>query len=73
MKLNLNLTMKISKSRLLHNFLVIDGSIKSGDHITSKITGKSYEIKDVGLLRPNEVGVPSLYVTNLNCFKRIQS
>lgn len=39
---------------------IVDGSIQSGDNITSKLTSKSYEIKDVGLLRPNEVNVPSL-------------
>jgi len=39
---------------------VIDGSIRIGDHITSHATKKSYEIKDVGILRPNEVSVSSL-------------
>ena len=39
---------------------VIDGKLRVGDHITSKLTNKSYEVKDVGVLRPNEVGVSSL-------------
>jgi len=40
---------------------VIDGQVKVGDEVTSKFTGKSYQVKQVGLLRPNEVPVPSLH------------
>ena len=39
---------------------VIDGVIRNGDAISAKHTGKSYEIKDLGILRPNEVGLSSL-------------
>jgi len=39
---------------------VIDGSVRVGDHVTSNHTKKSYEVKDVGVLRPNEVSVSSL-------------
>lgn len=39
---------------------VSDGSIQKGDSISSMHTGKSYEIRDLGLLRPNEVSVPAL-------------
>lgn len=39
---------------------VIDGSIRTGESITSMHTSKSYEIKDLGILRPNEVSLPSL-------------
>lgn len=39
---------------------VIDGMIRSGDFISAKHTGKSYEIKDLGILRPNEVSLPCL-------------
>lgn len=39
---------------------VVDGSVRVGDSITSKHTGKSYEIKDVGVLRPNEVSLSHL-------------
>ncbi|KAI9555191.1 hypothetical protein GHT06_017706 [Daphnia sinensis] len=39
---------------------VIDGVIRSGDSISAKHTGKSYEIKDLGILRPNEVSLPCI-------------
>ncbi len=39
---------------------VIDGQITAGDELTSKLTGKSYQVKHVGVLRPNEIPVPSL-------------
>ena len=39
---------------------VIDGSIQPGESISSMHTGKSYEIKDLGILRPNEVSISRL-------------
>ncbi len=39
---------------------VIDGSIQAGESISSIHTGKSYEIKDLGILRPNEVSISCL-------------
>ncbi|XP_068226597.1 translation factor GUF1, mitochondrial isoform X2 [Palaemon carinicauda] len=41
--------------------LVVDGEIKKGDHISSSHTGKSYEVKELGILTPKEVLVPQLY------------
>ncbi|XP_046437702.1 translation factor Guf1, mitochondrial-like [Daphnia pulex] len=39
---------------------VIDGIIRNGDAISAKHTGKSYEIKDLGILQPNEVSLSCL-------------
>jgi len=39
---------------------VIDGMIRHGDSISAKHTGKSYEIKDLGILQPNEVSLSCL-------------
>ncbi|XP_057366603.1 translation factor Guf1, mitochondrial-like [Daphnia carinata] len=39
---------------------VIDGVIRSGDSVSAKHTGKSYEIKELGILRPNEVSLSCL-------------
>ena len=39
---------------------LVDGALKVGDCVTSKMTDKSYEIKHIGILRPNEIPVPSL-------------
>ncbi|XP_068085950.1 translation factor GUF1 homolog, mitochondrial isoform X2 [Anabrus simplex] len=39
---------------------ITDGSLAPGDEITSVHSGKSYEVRDVGLLRPHEESAPRL-------------
>lgn len=39
---------------------VVDGVLKKGDNIQSCYTQKSYEIKDVAYLSPEEIPVPTL-------------
>ncbi|XP_066941460.1 translation factor Guf1, mitochondrial [Macrobrachium rosenbergii] len=41
--------------------LVVDGTVRKGDHISSAHTSKSYEVKEVGILTPKEASVPQLY------------
>lgn len=41
--------------------LVVDGTLKKGDYVSSVHTGKSHEVKDLGILTPKEVAVPQLY------------
>lgn len=40
---------------------IIDGSLKKGDKISSVHSGESYEVLDVGLMRPTPLAVEALY------------
>lgn len=40
--------------------LVVDGSIKKGDQVTSHHSGKSYEVKNLGILAPHEISTVQL-------------
>ena len=40
---------------------VINGQLKLNDHITSVKTGKSYQVKTLGILTPQESSVPAIY------------
>ncbi|XP_069168480.1 translation factor Guf1, mitochondrial isoform X2 [Procambarus clarkii] len=48
--------------------LVVDGTLKKGDHITSSHTGKSYEVRDLGILTPLETSVPQLFTGQVGYF-----
>lgn len=48
--------------------LVVDGTLKKGDHITSSHSGKSYEVRDLGILTPLETSVPQLYTGQVGYF-----
>ncbi|XP_045102602.1 translation factor Guf1, mitochondrial-like isoform X2 [Portunus trituberculatus] len=48
--------------------LVVDGCLKKGDQIMSSHTGKLYEVKDVGILAPNEVPTNHLYTGQVGYF-----
>jgi translation elongation factor EF-4 len=40
---------------------VIDGHVKKGDQIAFATSEKTYEVKDIGLLRPDKVSTQHLY------------
>lgn len=40
--------------------LVVDGSLKKGNEVTSYHSGKSYEVKNLGILAPHEVATEQL-------------
>lgn len=46
---------------------VESGSVSAGDHITSTFTKKSFEIKQIWLLRPREELVQTLYAGQVGC------
>ncbi|XP_042217972.1 translation factor GUF1, mitochondrial-like isoform X2 [Homarus americanus] len=48
--------------------LVVDGTLKKGDHVTSSHSGKSYEVKDLGILTPRETTVPQLFTGQVGYF-----
>ncbi|KAK4306724.1 hypothetical protein Pmani_021467 [Petrolisthes manimaculis] len=48
--------------------LVVDGSMKKGDYITSSHSGKTYEVKDLGILTPQETPIPHLYTGQVGYF-----
>jgi len=39
-----------------------DGSIRIGQNISLASTGKSYEVKEIGILNPFPLPLPSMYV-----------
>ncbi|XP_023219214.1 translation factor GUF1 homolog, mitochondrial-like [Centruroides sculpturatus] len=40
---------------------IVDGKLKVGDIITSHITGNTYEVKELGILHPEETSVKELF------------
>ncbi|XP_071515411.1 translation factor GUF1, mitochondrial-like isoform X2 [Panulirus ornatus] len=48
--------------------LVVDGALKKGDFVTSSHSGKSYEVKDLGILVPQETPVPQLFTGQVGYF-----
>ncbi|KAG8182447.1 hypothetical protein JTE90_012461 [Oedothorax gibbosus] len=49
--------------------MVIDGSVRVGEEITSTFSGLSYEIKELGILYPHEVPVTELFAGQAGYFK----
>lgn len=47
------------------NIAVFGGRVKKGDRIVSAYLGKTYEVNELGLLRPDEHPTQKLYVTFL--------
>lgn len=47
---------------------VIDGVLRLNDQVTSIKTGKSYPIKTLSILTPNEIPVKALYPGQVGCF-----
>ncbi|CAL4093279.1 unnamed protein product [Meganyctiphanes norvegica] len=47
---------------------IVDGTIKKGDYITSAHTGKVYEVKNLGILTPEELSVKELYTGQVGFF-----
>ncbi|ROT65713.1 hypothetical protein C7M84_016317 [Penaeus vannamei] len=48
--------------------LVVDGTLRKGDFVTSVHTGKSYEIRDLGILTPQERSIPQLFAGQVGYF-----
>ena len=44
-------------SFLIKAIQILNGRLRRGDKITSAHTGKTYEVADLGVLSPNEVGI----------------
>lgn len=53
---------------------VTDGTLQVGDEIVTMHSGKNYEIKSIGLLRPHEEPTDKLYVLFITlCLNHIQN
>lgn len=53
---------------------VTDGMVQVGDEIVTMHSGKNYEIKSIGLLRPHEEPTDKLYVLFITlCLNHIQN
>ncbi|XP_076069400.1 translation factor waclaw isoform X2 [Oratosquilla oratoria] len=48
--------------------LVVDGCLSKGNLITSTFTGKSYEVKELGILTPNEIPVSRICAGQVGYF-----
>ncbi|XP_022255739.1 translation factor GUF1 homolog, mitochondrial-like isoform X2 [Limulus polyphemus] len=46
---------------------VIDGSIKTGDYISSHFTSQSYEVRELSILHPEETPVTKLFTGQVGC------
>ncbi len=47
---------------------VVSGTLRSGDTVTSCHTGKSYSVRTLGVLAPEEVPVQAVYPGQVACF-----
>lgn len=47
---------------VISHVAVVDGSINVGNEIMPVSTKKEYEVRDVGILNPDEISTGSLYV-----------
>lgn len=50
------------------NIAVFGGRVKKGDKIVSAHLSKTYEVNELGLLRPDEHPTQRLYAASISCF-----